>query len=1033
MERNLTNMIPAAADEYHKWSIGQLNVQTCSDDIRLDLAIKECSRANLDIICLQEVRKLNTGSIVHCGYSFYWCGLKRLKRSGVAIAIRNCPYIKIESVLYVDARLMAVDLSVKGFRLRIISSYAPALSNSYSSKQVFYRELVKLSKTDKGRHVLIQGDFNAEFEISRKHSRFDGSISDFDDGLNQTNENAILFFDHCRNNKLSLLNTWFVHPLRHRITWHSPDGVTKKVYDYSISGSWLRRFVQDVRVRNSYFHSDHRLLVTKMRTPTNKSARFIQRKRRKFSSKPNLQLLQLDNTVKSKVLSETQKFLNDNNCPQTLDAIHDHIIEAMDKGRKCIPSMKRNRSNRNHWQQDQILSELYNKRINLKSRQETPPIKQQLKDIRHQINARIKTITNKTLEEKGKGLNELKEQRKITKLWRTAKKHGTNLHSKPKSIQCPGLAKHFKDHFNPNHSTLFQPPELDDPPEFIQLLRNPNLEINNSPPSQEEISAGIKQLNSGKATYDMEAEIVKQLDDLESFRQHLETYFKEIWTKKQVPNAWRKSRITPIWKRKGSSQDPSKYRGISNSSVLSKIGINIILNRLSDFYNDQLMRSQFGFRSGMGCPDAIYMIKQLQEVAYVSNRSLYVCFVDLSAAFDHINREMLFKSVRNRLAANQITTNIDILENLYERTSSYLQAEDPHHDCFVTSSGVRQGGKEGPPLYNFQADYALRTFNHRKEINRIKGLSIPYNIPSEATDRAQRSTAPASGVCEDAEEAYADDSALFSWDKEELGKMMEILNQVFLEFGLNINFDKTETLVFNWDASNTAEYPDSLISISGNIINNSTEFKYLGVWLRYDDMHIGNPEIEHRVSSAFNTFATHKKLLTNFSIRLRTRIMFLNALVRSKLVYGCHAWRPNAQELSKLNSTYRHILRSMIRNGHRRVNPPRRTSGSTSDTSSEDSSDEIEYDWSYVINNQRLHSITETSSITEYYEDQQAKWMSHVIRRDNSNLCKILTFYSIESKRRGRRTDSILNRVVNKSNLSKSEFIRRSFNRINLR
>ena len=99
MERNLTNMIPAAADEYHKWSIGQLNVQTCSDDIRLDLAIKECSRANLDIICLQEVRKLNTGSIVHCGYSFYWCGLKRFKRSGVAIAIQNCPYIKIENVL----------------------------------------------------------------------------------------------------------------------------------------------------------------------------------------------------------------------------------------------------------------------------------------------------------------------------------------------------------------------------------------------------------------------------------------------------------------------------------------------------------------------------------------------------------------------------------------------------------------------------------------------------------------------------------------------------------------------------------------------------------------------------------------------------------------------------------------------------------------------------------------------------------------------------------------------------------------------
>ena len=106
--------------------------------------------------------------------------------------------------------------------------------------------------------------------------------------------------------------------------------------------------------------------------------------------------------------------------------------------------------------------------------------------------------------------------------------------------------------------------------------------------------------------FDMEAEIVKQLDELQPFRQHLENYFKEIWSKKQVPNAWRKSKITPIWKNKGSSQDPTKYRGISNSSVLSKVGINIIIKRLSNFYNSQLMRSQFGFRSGMGCPDAIY-------------------------------------------------------------------------------------------------------------------------------------------------------------------------------------------------------------------------------------------------------------------------------------------------------------------------------------------------------------------------------------------------------------------------------------------
>lgn len=32
--------------------------------------------------------------------------------------------------------------------------------------------------------------------------------------------------------------------------------------DFSISDSWVRQFVTDSRVYNSYFESDHRLLVT---------------------------------------------------------------------------------------------------------------------------------------------------------------------------------------------------------------------------------------------------------------------------------------------------------------------------------------------------------------------------------------------------------------------------------------------------------------------------------------------------------------------------------------------------------------------------------------------------------------------------------------------------------------------------------------------------------------------------------------------------------------------------------------------------
>ena len=49
--------------KFHKWKVGQINIQSCSDDHRLHTTLKECQRANLDVICLQEVRQCKVGSI----------------------------------------------------------------------------------------------------------------------------------------------------------------------------------------------------------------------------------------------------------------------------------------------------------------------------------------------------------------------------------------------------------------------------------------------------------------------------------------------------------------------------------------------------------------------------------------------------------------------------------------------------------------------------------------------------------------------------------------------------------------------------------------------------------------------------------------------------------------------------------------------------------------------------------------------------------------------------------------------------------
>ena len=117
-----------------------------------------------------------------------------------------------------------------------------------------------------------------------------------------------------------------------------------------------------------------------------------------------------------------------------------------------------------------------------------------------------------------------------------------------------------------------------------------------------------------------------------------------------------------------------------------------------------------------------------------------------------------------------------------------------------------------------------------------------------------RHNAPTSGTTEDDDIGYADDLALFAWTLEELQTCIYILSHVFEEFGLQINQTKTETMIIN----SKSNPPSSIISLNQVEIKNSTAFKYLGVWISSNTLHIGKEELDHRINSAHNAFAEHR-------------------------------------------------------------------------------------------------------------------------------------------------------------------------------
>ena len=102
-----------------------------------------------------------------------------------------------------------------------------------------------------------------------------------------------------------------------------------------------------------------------------------------------------------------------------------------------------------------------------------------------------------------------------------------------------------------------------------------------------------------------------------------------------------------------------------------------IINRIKSWYDKTLMDQQQGFRSGRGTSDGIYITKRIQQITDSIEKPIFVLFVNLSSAFDHVAREWLFKSIFQRAMPNKPTKLFDILKAIYSFTTTAL-SETPN-------------------------------------------------------------------------------------------------------------------------------------------------------------------------------------------------------------------------------------------------------------------------------------------------------------------------------------------------------------------
>ena len=288
-------------------------------------------------------------------------------------------------------------------------------------------------------------------------------------------------------------------------------------------------------------------------------------------------------------------------------------------------------------------------------------------------------------------------------------------------------------------------------------------EVETTQVTREEVEQAVRKLQNYKAAG--EDEIVTELlkNGGDAMIDWLLEILQEVWKTKQVPSEWKKAVLVPLHKKKD-RKICDNYRGISLLSVPGKVLSLVLLDRLETIIDPQLMESQCGFRKGRGTVDQILVARQIIERATEYQTPVHLGFVDLTKAYESVDRPALFAMLRHYRVPQQL---IDIIKELY---TGWVRTTDRTSEDFEVMTGVRQGCVLSPLLFNCFMDRILREAMEMTG----GGLQVEYTT-SGGLFLSYRDKTPLTTCIQNIR--YADDLTLIAETRGELQRMVDVLDR----------------------------------------------------------------------------------------------------------------------------------------------------------------------------------------------------------------------------------------------------------------
>ena len=143
-----------------------------------------------------------------------------------------------------------------------------------------------------------------------------------------------------------------------------------------------------------------------------------------------------------------------------------------------------------------------------------------------------------------------------------------------------------------------------------------------------------------------------------------------------------------------------------HSSHTSRVMLKILQVRLQQYVNHEIPDVQAGFRKSRGTRDQVANICWIIEKAReFQKKNIYFCFIDYAKAFDCVDHNKLWKTLKKMGIPDHLTC---LLRNLYASQEATIRIGHGTTDWFQIGKGACQDCILSPCLFNFYAEYIMR-------------------------------------------------------------------------------------------------------------------------------------------------------------------------------------------------------------------------------------------------------------------------------------------------------------------------------------